>query len=282
MASSYLDTVLLRKLGRLGLASRRPVSSTAKGERRSLRKGSSINFVDYRPYNPGDDVTQIDWNIYGRSDNLVVKLFEDEQTITTHLLVDNSRSMDWGEPNKLQIALHVAAALGYVALNSFDRLLCTTFSDSLTGSFGPAVNQRETYALFNFLAKVKSAGETDFEAVLRRYAMQNRQPGLAIILSDLLARDGFEKGLKYLLERRYDVVLLHVLAPAEIHPAIGGDVKLVDRETGRFVDITLNQRAVNLYRDRYASWTGHIEKFCARQGVFYERIESSETLESLL
>jgi uncharacterized protein (DUF58 family) len=282
MPASFLEPVLLRRLERLGLVSHKRVVNQVKGERRSMQRGSSMNFVDYRQYVPGDDVSQIDWNVYGRLDNLVVKLFEDEQNVTVHLLVDNSRSMDWGEPNKLQLALQLAGGLGYVGLCNFDRVQCATFSDTVGASFGPARSQREAHNLFAYLSEVKAAGQTDFEASLKAYALQNRRPGLAIVVSDLLSHSSFERGVKYLLERRYEVALIHVLAPAEVQPAIGGDMKLIDRETGRFVDVTLNQRALNLYRERYLGWTGAIESFCARHRVLYERIESSEPLEKVL
>jgi uncharacterized protein (DUF58 family) len=282
MPASYLEPALLRRLERLGLMSRRRVLHQIKGERRSVQRGSSLNFVDYRQYVPGDDVNQIDWNVYGRLDNLVVKLFEDEQNVVVHLLVDNSKSMDWGTPNKLQLSLQLAGALGYIGLSNFDRVQCATFSDSVGASFGPARSQREAHNLFAYLSAIKAAGETNFEAALKSYAMQLRRPGLAIVISDLLSHSSFEAGIKHLLGRHFEVVLLHVLAPAEVNPSIGGDLKLIDSETGRFVDVTLNQRAINLYQERYAAWTASIESFCARHGILYERIESSEPLERLL
>src|SRR5579872_2587268 len=145
MPANFLDPLLLRRLERLGLVSRKWVANQVKGERRSAQRGSSMNFVDYRQYVPGDDVSQIDWNVYGRLDNLVVKLFEDEQNVTVHLLVDNSKSMDWGEPNKLSLALQLAGSLGYVGLSNFDRVQCATFSDTIGAGFGPARNQREAH-----------------------------------------------------------------------------------------------------------------------------------------
>ncbi len=282
MAASFLEPVLLRRLERLGLVSRKRVANQIKGERRSVQRGSSMNFVDYREYVPGDDVSQLDWNVYGRLDHLVVKLFEDEQNVTVHLLVDNSKSMDWGDPNKLQLALQLAGGLGYVGLSNFDRVQCATFSDTLGVTFGPARNQREAHNLFAYLTEVKPAGETNFEAALRSYVMQNRRPGLAIVFTDLLSHSSFETGVKCLLERGYEVALIHILAPAEVRPSIGGDLKLVDRETGRYVDVTLNQRALNLYRERYQGWTQAIEGFCGRHGILYQRIETSEPLDKLL
>lgn len=282
MPASFLDPVLLRRLERLGLMSRKRVANQVKGERRSLQRGASMNFVDYRQYVPGDDVSQIDWNVYGRLDTLVVKLFEDEQNVTVHLLVDNSKSMNWGEPNKLKLALQLAGCLGYVGLCNFDRVQCATFSETLGASFGPARSQREAHNLFAYLSEVKPAAETDFEASLKAYAGQNRRPGLAVVFTDLLSHSSFEQGIRHLLERRFEVALIHVLAPAEVQPAIGGDMKLIDCETGRFVDVTLNQRALNLYRERYLGWTAAIESFCSRHGILYQRIESSEPLERVL
>jgi uncharacterized protein (DUF58 family) len=190
--------------------------------------------------------------------------------------------MDWGEPNKLKLSLQLAGALGYVGLSNFDRVQCATFSDTMGVSFGPVRNQREAQNLFAYLAGVEAAGDTNFEASLRTYAAQNRRPGTAIIVTDLLSHSSFEKGIRYLLERHYEIVLLHVLAPAEVRPAIGGDLKLIDRETGRYVDVTLNQRALNLYHERYSRWTAAIEAFAARHGILYERIETSEPLDRLL
>ncbi len=280
--ASFLDPVLLRRLDRLTLVNRKRVTHQIKGERRSSQRGSSMNFVDYREYTPGDDIGQIDWNVYGRLDHLVVKLFEDEQNVTLHLLVDNSKSMDWGEPNKLKLAVQLAGSMGYIGLNSFDRVQCATFSDTVGVGFGPARSKPEAHNLFAYLGQVEAAGQTNFEASLRAYALQNRRPGLAIIFSDLLSHSSFENGVRYLLERRYEVALIHLLAPAEVNPVIGGDMKLIDRETGRFVDVTLNQRALNMYRERYNGWTSAIENFCSRHGILYERVETSEPLDKLL
>ncbi|HLG70023.1 MAG TPA: DUF58 domain-containing protein [Chloroflexota bacterium] len=282
MPASFLDPALLRRLERLALVSRKRVAHQIKGERRSIQRGSSMNFVDYREYAPGDDIGQIDWNVYGRLDHLVVKLFEDEQNVTVHLLVDNSKSMDWGEPNKLRLALQLAGSLGYIGLSNFDRVQCATFSDTIGAGFGPAKGQREGHQMFDYLSRVEAAGQTDFEASLKAYALQNRRPGLAVIFTDLLSHSSFESGVKHLLERRYEVALVHILAPAEVNPGIGGDMKLIDRETGRFVDVTLNQRALNMYRERYNGWTSAIEGFCARHSILYEGIESSEPLDKLL
>ena len=119
------DEPFLRKLERLALLSRRAMAGHYQGERRSPKRGQSVEFADFRPYTPGDDFRRIDWNAYARLERFFIKLFVEEEDLTVHLLVDASRSMDWGEPNKLWYAARAAGALGYVALAGLDRVTVT-------------------------------------------------------------------------------------------------------------------------------------------------------------
>src|SRR6202521_1741641 len=134
---TLLDGVMARKLERLNLVSRRRLVGQGQGDRRSLRKGSSLELADYRHYVEGDDPARVDWNIYSRTDTLFVRLYEEEEVLNVHLLVDASRSMDWGEPSKLHYARRLAATLGYVALNASNRLFVWPLRGS-AGSYGPA------------------------------------------------------------------------------------------------------------------------------------------------
>src|ERR671928_297554 len=141
---------------RLSLVSRRGLVGKGGGDRRSLRKGSSLEFADYRHYVEGDDPARVDWNIYSRTDTLFVRLYEEEEVLNVHLLVDASRSMDWGEPHKLRYARRLAAALGYVALNAANRLFVWPLSASST-SFGPAWGRGRAGPMLRFLEDFASA-----------------------------------------------------------------------------------------------------------------------------
>jgi uncharacterized protein (DUF58 family) len=268
------------RLDRLSLVSRRRLLGFGKGDRRSLRRGTSLEFVDYRPYTSGDDPRQVDWNIYGRSGALFVKLFEEEEVLTVHLLVDTSRSMDWGSSNKLLFARRLAAALGYIVLAGSSRLLVTTLSGATATTFGPAWGRRQLAGLVDFLTRDRPHGETDLDAALESYA-RRAESGQSVLISDLLTPK-FEQGIRRLLDRRHEVTVLHVLAPEEVHPPMAGDLTLVDRETGDEVAITLSQEALDRYEERFRTWTHAIESFCSRHGVVYQRIQTSERLEVVL
>lgn len=281
MTSSLVEPEFYERLDRLALVSRRRLLGFGKGDRRSVRRGSSLEFVDYRPYTSGDDPRQVDWNIYGRSGALFVKLFEEEEVLTVHLLLDSSRSMDWGSANKLQFARRLAAALGYISLVSATRLQATSLSDGLGRGYGPAWGRRSMAGLLTFLDETAGSGETDLDSALRDYTSRAREPGLAILISDLLTPK-FELGLRRLLDRRYEVVVLQVLAPEEVEPPMSGDLTLIDRETAAEVPITLNQEAVDRYRRRLAEWTAGIEQFCSRHQIVYQRLLSDERLEHVV
>lgn len=283
MAEPLLDSAFLAKLERLTLANRMRLASIAKGERRSREKGASVNFADYRAYVAGDELERIDWNIYGRLDTLVLKQFEDEEQLTAHLLVDVSPSMDWGTPNKRRYAAQLAAALGYIALCGMERLSVSTFAGDLLERYGPARGAREMPRLLKFLER-EPAGPTatNFTAALGRYARQRQRSGLAILVSDLLSPEGYQKGLSSLLATRYEVGVIHLLAPQEIEPPMRGDLRLRDRETGDAVEVTLNQRAIDLYRQRFAAWCAEIESFCTRHRVLYHRVSTATDLEDLV
>jgi uncharacterized protein (DUF58 family) len=281
-AQPLLPANLLRRLEQLQLTSRTRLQGTNRGERRSRHRGASMQFMDYRHYTLGDDPRQVDWNVYGRSGNLVVKLFEDEALLTVHLCLDVSRSMDWGEPNKLDAARRVGAALGYVALARFDRVFVVGLDEGPSRTHGPIWGRDRAGQLFEAIGGLESARATDLEAALGAYVARSaRSPGLAIVISDFLSPT-WEGGLRALLRARHEVAVIHLLAPEEVRPPMGEELRLVDRETGRPVEIHLDQVALDQYARRFAEWTGAIERFCHDHGAAYARLDSDTPLETAL
>ena len=286
--SDLLDGNLARRLERLTLVSRKRLAGQGQGDRRSLRKGSSLEFADYRHYVEGDDPARVDWNIYSRTDTLFVRLYE-EEVLNVHLLLDASRSMDWGEPPKLRYARRLAAALGYIALNAANRLFVWPLSASST-AFGPAWGRPRAGAMLSFIDEFRSSqtttpvvantsGQADLEQSLATFT--SRAAGLIVLISDLLS-PSWEKALARLASHSADVVVLHTLAPQELRPALGGDVRLIDRESGSAISVTLNTDAIRLYSQRLAEWRGNVESFCARHGVTYVPIDTGVAIETLL
>ena len=288
---ALIDASLARRLERLSLVSRRRLAGQGQGDRRSLRKGSSLEFADYRHYVEGDDPSRVDWNIYGRTNALFIRVYEEEEVLNVHLLLDVSRSMDFGEPNKLAFARRIAASLGYVALNAANRLYVWPLSGQ-GGGFGPAWGRSRAGPLLAYLdGAVSAQSETpeatagvtpnppDLEAVLTS-GYGSRSAGLTVLISDLLSPT-WEKAL-FRLARGGEAVVLHTLSPQELRPALGGDVRLIDRESGARVPLTLNNDAIRLYAQRLAEWQRAIESFCARHGVTYVPIDTGDSLETLL
>jgi len=277
-----LDSALLQKLDRLALASRRHLGRGNKGERRSTRKGTSLEFVDYRHYASGDDPRQVDWNLYGRSGSLFVKVFEEEEVLTTHVLLDTSASMDWGNPNKLDYGRRLAGALSYIALAAYDRAMVALIDDGHTSAaFGPAWGRRRVAHMFSFLANSRASGQTDLGAATTRYLERQPSPGVVVLISDLLSPTA-EAGIKRLVTHQHQVVVLHLLAPEEETPAAGEGLRLVDRETGRGVEVFLDQQAIDLYTQRLADWSAALQRFCSRHGAVYLRLSSALPLEQAL
>ncbi len=287
---TLLDGALARRLERLTLVSRKRLVAQGQGDRRSLRKGSSLEFADFRHYVEGDDPARVDWNIYSRTDTLFVRLYEEEEVLNVHLLVDASRSMDWGEPSKLRYARRVAAALGYIALNASNRLYVWPLGAS-SASYGPAWGRGRTGAMLTFLQDFRpsqtstpvvfgsSVATPDLEQSLASFT--SRGGGLVVLLSDLLSPT-WEKALSRLAARTGEVVVMHVLSPEELRPTLGGDVRLIDRESGAAVSVTLNNDAIRLYGQRLADWRRTVESFCARHGMGYVPIDTATPVETFV
>jgi len=283
-ANSLFDEPFLRKLERLSILSRRAMAGQLQGERRSPKRGQSVEFADFRLYAPGDDFRRIDWNAYARLERFFIKLFVEEEDLTVHLLVDTSRSMDWGMPNKLWYAVRAAGALGYVALAGLDRVTVTALAESANrqiGYFPPRRGKGQAMALFEFLQTLQSGGRTDLAPRLRAYAAAALQPGPLLLFSDLLD-DGWRDGLTALASRGFEVTVLHILAPDEVNPDLTGDLKLRDSETDAEIEITADYDLLRRYHAGLAAWQEELRRFCGARGMHYVPVETCLPFEELL
>lgn len=279
---SFFTSDFLAQLERLTLASRRAFRGRSRGERRSPRKGHSVEFCDYRAYGLGDDLRYVDWNVFGRLDRLHVKLFVDEEDLCLHLLVDASRSMDFGRPTKLSYAVRLAAALGFVGLVNLERVGVAVVRDRLSEGWPPTRGRNQFPALLDFLTGVKPAGTTSLNDGLGHYATRAREPGIAVLISDLMDPRGFETGVRALLERRFEVHVVHVLDAEELNPSMAGDLRLQDSETGEVRELTVDGEAVRVYRQRLHQFLERIETFCRAQEIGYRRLSTDAPLETFM
>jgi uncharacterized protein (DUF58 family) len=268
---TFFDTDFLRKLERLHLVAKRLSWAGSKGEHEVSRKGFSLEFSDYRRYQRGDDLRYVDWNIYRRLERLLLKVFTAEEEMNIYLLVDTSRSMAEGAPVKLDYAKKIAAALGYIGLKNLDRVGGASFSSALHKPLTLGRGRKQILTLFNFLSHLTCRGETDLRAAMHSFTKLFPHPGFVVIVSDLFDPAGWRRALEELTAKRYQLLVIHVVDEAELHPKPWGDVALVDVEAGRerkfFIDDDLARR----FQTELAGYFREIETACANRQIDYLR-----------
>ena len=278
----FFSNDFLLQLERVGFVSRRSHVGRVKGERKSPRKGSSVEFADYRPYEVGDDLRYVDWNAFGRLNRLYLKVFMDEEDLCVHLLVDASGSMDFGEPGKFQYATRLAAALAFVAFVNLERVAVGVFRDRLSEGWLPTRGRNQFLPFQEFLAGIQPGGPTAFNDAIRQYALRVKDAGLAVVVSDFLDPGGYEQGLRALMERRFDVHVVQLLAPEEIEPTLGGDLELVDAESGEVRAVSLDAETLRAYHRELDGYLSRLEAFCRANELTYTRVTTDVPLEDLL
>ena len=275
------DEAFLRRLEQLELTSRRLTAGRMKGERRSTKRGQSVEFADYRNYTHGDDLRQLDWNVYARLEKLFIKLFVEEEDVTVHVLVDASASMDFGDPNKLDFARRSAAALAYLGLAHLDRVSVAFLGEGHASILRPLRGKGRVFEVFRFLSEPRTERRTGLAEAAREYAGRLRGSGPLLLVSDLMD-PGYLEALRDLAGTRCQLSVLHVLAPQELDPDVPPDARLVDAETSQGIEVTGDDDLVDRYRTRLAEWQAEIAAFVARRGGSYVTVPSDLDLADLL
>lgn len=285
------DEETLRKLEQLTLVADQVRVGVMKGDRRSRKRGSSVEFADYRDYVQGDDLRRLDWNVYARLERPFIKLLEEEEDLAVHLLVDASASMDWPAGQRARLATHkltyalcLAGALGHVALAGGDRLSVTLLAGRGDGlrRWGPFRGPQNSLRLFQFLETGTAAGVTNLNVSLQNYALRGGRPGLLFLFSDMLSPAGYRDGLNAVQARGYESGILHILSPDELDPPLEGDLRLVDVETDAEAEVTLDPATLAQYRARLAQWRADMAAYCAGRGVHYVPVSTATSWERLV
>jgi len=303
MPDALLTPELLRRLEQFQLLAARRAKSSAKGERRSRARGQSVEFADYRTYVHGDDFRYLDWNLYGRLERLFLKLYEEERELPVRIFLDASESMTFGEPRKFDFARQVAAAIGYVALSGFDRVSVIPFPDldpanaangenlqpanynlqlAARGALRSVRGKKSAIQFFQSLSALAAGGPADLNQALRRGALEARQAGVAVVLSDFLDPAGYEAGLGALVARGFQVDLVQILAPDELAPTTFGDLRLVDSETGAQQEVTFGRFRLKSYQRTVQSFLQRLREFCQARGINFFTASSNTDLQDLL
>jgi uncharacterized protein (DUF58 family) len=279
--SELFDENFLKKLQNLVITTKIAVTSGTAGNRKSRSKGSSVEFSDYREYAVGDDFRRIDWNAFGRFEKLFVKLFMEEREAPVNIFLDTSKSMDWGEPNKTIASRRLAAALSYMSLVNYDRVYLACISDGLNCALQSLRSRSSFGRVLDFLEKVEYGSTTNLGAALIESGMGN-QRGISILISDLFSKGKLKETIDYLQYRNQDIYICHILAPQEINPSLESAIRLVDSETGEFMDVSITSQLIKTYRKSFSGYISEIEGMCFKRGVNYIRMDISIPIEQMI
>ena len=277
-----LDAAFLRRLERMAISVKKVHLGAAKGERRSKRKGTSMEFADYRGYVQGDDLRHVDWNIYSRLDELCLKLFQEFEDVTLHLLLDASLSMNFGMPRKFEFGRKLLAALGYIGLAGYDRVSIGVLSGGRVESLTPVRGKASANKMLAFLQNAAPEGSTSLDDAIRTYALRQRTRGVYVIISDLLDEQGFEAPLKRLCATRSDVYVIQVLAPEEITPQLSGDLKLIDSESEGATEISVSRGLMKRYFQNRDAFIEQVRTYCLGHGMSHFLVSSQTPVENVL
>ena len=255
---------------------------TGQGRATHPAQGGRRRVQDYRPYVVGDDLRYVDWNIYSRLDKLLLKLYVEEEDLCLHLLVDGSASMGFGDPPKLEYALQVAAALGYIGLTNLERVALGFFSKDSARTLRPRRGRGQIFPLLEFLSSAAAEGPPPSTPRWRATPCAAACPGWPWFSPDLLDPGGYADGLKALLQHRLEVFLLHVVSEEELDPRLLGDLTLVDAESGATREVSVDRWALERYQERLRQHFAEAERFCARHRIDYLRTSTTVPFQELI
>lgn len=277
----------MHQLDRLDVMSRKMLRGKMQGERRSKKRGQSVEFADYRNYVVGDDLRRIDWNLYARLDKLFLRLFMEEEDLTVSIILDTSASMNFGDPGKLLYAKRLCAALGYIGLTHYNRVSLYRFTQTVDAQLVGLRGRRPLPRMLEFLDQaeaVEGAGG-NLEAATKRVAMLNRQPGVVILVSDFMEKGDLTGAIRYLAAERFDTYALQVLSPQETDPLKGelvGDLRMVDLEDGDIAEVSVTPALIRKYQATLQAYCNHVRDECLKRGVAHMITETSVPFETVV
>jgi uncharacterized protein (DUF58 family) len=295
-----LEPDLIAQISRLDFTSRKIFAGKLKGERRSKKRGESVEFADHRPYVSGDDLRHIDWNIFGRLDRLFLKLFLEEEDLSLHVVLDASASGDCGEPNKFLFMQRLAMALGYIGLVNLNRVTVsviggaardpraegTEATPARVSAIRDLRGRRRTQDLARFICSLAPGGVAPFTEGCKRIALSRRGKGVMLILSDFFIKEGYEPGLRLLTGRGYDLFCIQVLSPQEVDPVgphgLAGDLRLRDVEDADHAEVTISAPLLKRYRANLAAYCDGLRDFAARREIGLITVKSDTSIDALI
>lgn len=283
------DSEFLKRLEYLSLLSKRVFQGQLLAQRRTKQIGGGVEFSDHREYIHGDDLRYLDWNVYARHGDLLLKRFQEEEDLHVYLLLDCSRSMDSlaTEPalavDKFRFARQLAAALAYIALADLDRVSVLAYDARIRDTLPLARGKDNMFAVLRFLERLHTSGEaTDLAAVAAEFTRRAPRTGLVVVISDLFDQQGFRAGIDRLRHQRFEPHVLQIHTPAEAHPQLLGDVELWDIESSISRKVTITERKLRQYESRFQGFLREVEAYCKRYGLSHTRATADVPYDEVL
>ncbi len=263
-----INTQFLDQLTRFNLVVNKRVTSTISGPRKSVAAGHGLTFKDYRIYAPGDDIRLIDWKVYARTDNLYLKVHEEERNLTVHIIIDKSASMDFGKPiSKFDYASMIGVGFAYLALRENEKFQFSTFADSLE-IFQPKRGMSHLAAMVQHLNSIKPKGYSKILDTIRQYKKVIGSKSMLVIASDFLVNIEEIREAFYMLGNN-EIKIIQVLDRAEKELKMEGDMKLIDSETRGMLRTFISPRMRMDYQQQLDAHCAKIEEACNKLGVQY-------------
>lgn len=250
------------------------------GERKSNAKGNSVEFSDFREYILGDDIRKIDWNAYGRMDKLFVKLFMEEKEENFHILIDCSKSMDFGEQNKSVLARRLGAIFSYMVLYNMDRLYVGALKEHSVQLTKGMIGQQAFQKVLKELEQYTFDGATNLTENIKKITFSGK--GVTVLISDFYEEGGLEELVKYLSYKKQEIFLIQVLAQEEIEPDMEGTLSLIDSETSEEEKITMSNKVIKEYQATLSQFETELERICKKYQASFLQVSTSETLKEIL
>jgi len=239
----------LTRLEYLSIMSKRVFRGSLLAQRRTMQMGSGIEFSDHREYSNGDDLRYLDWNVYARHGDLLLKRFQEERDLHVYILLDCSRSMAFGSPAKFDLARQLAAALAYIALADLDRISILAYSDRIVNELPVTRGKAQILSVMKYLEGLETGGDdTCLARTAQDFLVRGPRTGMVVLLSDLFDPAGFKAGLDQVRYRRFDAHIIQLHDPQEAHPDLLGDVEFVDVETQQERKVTVTEKNLRTYK----------------------------------
>lgn len=280
---TLFDSEFLKRLEYLSLVSRRVFRGQLLAQRRTKQLGGGIEFADHREYTPGDDLRYIDWNIFARYNDLLLKRFQEEEDLHVYILLDTSASMNFGDPNKFDYARKVAAAMAYIALADMDRVSIIAYADKVESVLPITRGKDNILKVLQFLEQLTPTGtKTNVATAAKALIQRSQRTGLVLIVSDLFDQDGFRGGVDMLRHRKYEPHVIQLHSREEAAPRVLGDVELQEAETGGRRKITITERKLKQYQKVFAQFLDRIDTYCRNYSMGCTRTTTDLPFDELI